>query len=143
MIPIAGTTRSGIQFYKWTQRFIDRLELEGRMDGWAFMRPNGDQAKAADYRNDIFTKLERIQATTNLNDSECKVWDEFGIQRSGRRCFTTVCTNRKIPSHIVELQCRWQTDRSNGVRSVQRSMIHTYSEVRNMLESLIRPSKVF
>ncbi len=41
------------------------------------MRPNGDRAKAADYHNDIFTKLERIQATTNLIDLECKAWDEL------------------------------------------------------------------
>jgi len=141
MIPIAGLTASGINFFRWTQRFLGRLAMDGHVDGWAFKRPNGERAKAADYRDNIFTKLEKIQATTSLIDSECKVWDDFGIQRSGRRFFTTRCTNMKIPKHDIELQCRWMTDRANGVRTVQRSMIHNYSEVRNMLESLIRPSK--
>jgi len=36
MIPIAGLTHSGIQFFTWTQRFIQRLALEGYEDGWAF-----------------------------------------------------------------------------------------------------------
>ena len=115
MIPIAGTTRSGIRFFTWTRRFVERLAMDGITDGWAFQRPNGDRAKAADYRDNIFTKLEIIQATTNLIDSECNVWDDYGIQRSGRRFFTTICTIRKITKHIVELQCRWMTDREKGV----------------------------
>ena len=143
MIPIAGTTQSGIQFFAWTQRFLGRLALEGYEDGWAFKRPNGDRAKASDYRNNIFTKLEKIQATTSLIDPDCNIYDEFGVQRSGRRCFVLVCTLQNIPKHLIELQCRWATDRENGVRTVQRSMTHNYSEIRNMKESLVRPSKVF
>ena len=115
--------------------------MNGQVDGWAFKRPNGDQAKASDYRTDIFTKLEKIQTTTNLIDEDCNVWDDYGVQRSGRRFFTTRCTNKRVPKHEVELQCRWQADRASGVRTVLRSMIHLYSEVRNMIESLIRPSK--
>jgi len=143
MIPIAGTTNSGIKFFLWTQRFLGRLAMEGQVDGWAFKRPNGDRAKASDYRYNIFTKLEKLQHTTNLIDPECRIWDEYGIQRSGRRCFTTVCTIRGISKHLVELQCRWATDRANGVRTVVRSMIHNYSELRNMSDLLIRPSKSF
>jgi hypothetical protein len=141
MIPIAGTTRSGIQFFTWTQRFIRRLAVEGFEDGWAFRRLDGSRAKASDYQDNIFRKLEIIQATTTLIDPGCSVWDEYGIQRSGRRFFTTRCTNMKVDKHDIELQCRWSTDRANGVRTVQRSMIHNYSEVRNMKQALIRPSK--
>ena len=143
MIPIAGTTRSGIKFFNWTQRFLGRLAVDGHTDGWAFKRPNGDRAKASDYRDNIFTKLETIQATTNMIDEGCNVWDDYGIQRSGRRCFVLVCTLNNIAKHLIELQCRWAADRAVGVRTVQRSMIHNYSEVRNMKDSLIRPSKVF
>ena len=82
-----------------------------------------------------------MQATTTLIDPGCSVWDEYGIQRSGRRFFTTRCTNMKVDKHDIELQCRWSTDRANGVRTVQRSMIHNYSEVRNMKQALIHPSK--
>ena len=143
MIPIAGMTKSGIDFWTWTQRFIGRLELEGYKDDWAFKRSNGKRAKASDYQDNIFKRLEDIQNTTNLIDQGCNIWDEFGIQRSGRRCFTAVCPIAGIPKHLVELQCRWSTDYKNGVRTVQRSMIHNYSEIRNMTAALIRPSKAF
>ena len=144
LVPIAGITKkSGIQFFTWTQRFLDRLEAEGETDGWAFKRPNGNRAKASDYRNNIFKRLEEIQATTVLIEDECNIWDEFGIQRSGRRAFVAVCTNAKVSKHDIELQCRWSTDRANGVKTVVRSMIHNYSEIRNMMESLLRPSRAF
>ena len=141
MIPIAGTTFSGIRFFNWTQRFVCRLALDGFEEGWAFRRADGSRAKASDYQENIFCKLEIIQATTTLIDPGCSIWDEYGIQRSGRRFFTTRCTNMKVDKHDIELQCRWSTDRVNGVRTVQQSMIHNYSEVRNMVQALIRPSK--
>ena len=142
MIPIAGTTDSGIRFMSWTQRFLARLEHEGHTDGWAFKRANGDRAKASDYRKNIFSKLETIQATTTLIDPDCDIWDDYGIQRSGRRFLNTRCINMKVSKLDIELQMRWSTDRANGVRTVVRSMLHTYAEVRNMIGSLIRPSKV-
>lgn len=143
MIPIAGTTKSGIQFFTWTQRFLSKLSMEGRTDGWAFERADGSRATASDYKRNIFSRLEVIQATTNLIDSECDVWEDFGVQRSGRRCFATVCTNNDVPLHLVELQARWQTDRAKGERTVQRTMLHTYSEIRNMKDSLVKPSYAF
>lgn len=143
LVPIAGVTKSGIQFFTWAKRFVDRLEAEGETEGWAFKRPDGSRAKASDYRTNIFKKLEKLQATTTLIEDECDVWEVFGIQRSGRRGFVAICTNAKISKHDIELQCRWSVDRANGIRTVVRSMIHNYSEIRNMMESLIRPSRSF
>ena len=141
MVPIAGTTKSGMKFFQWTRRFVDRLALQGRRDGWAFSKPDGTRALAADYKSNIFKKLEEIQQTKNLIDPACNIWRDFGVQRSGRRWFTSECANKGVLPHEVELQCHWSTNRANGERTVQRSMIHTYSEMRNMKEVLIRPSK--
>lgn len=142
MIPIAGKTRSGIRFFDWTQRFVGRLAINGHCDGWAFKRPDGSRAKAADYMEDIYQRLETIQATTKLIDPECDVRAEYGAQRSGRRFLTTHATIQGVPTHVIELQCRWQTDRANGQRAVVRSMIHLYSEIRNMKKTLMQPSLV-
>ena len=141
MTPIAGKTKSGIEFFKWTKRFVSRLAAAGLTSGWAFRRSDGSRALASDYKPNIFTKLEVIQQTTSLIDPACKVWSDFGVQRSGRRWFTTECANKGVKPHEVELQCRWSTDRARGERTAQRSMIHTYSEVRNMKEALTRPSR--
>jgi hypothetical protein len=129
MIPIAGKTNLGIKFFEWTQRFVGQLASMGRVDGWAFQRPDGTRVKAAEYMDDIYRHLEDVQAATSLIDPLCDVCADFGAQRSGR-------------PHIIELQYRWQTDRAKGERSVNRSMIHLYSEVRNMKTTLIQPSLV-
>ena len=73
MIPIAGTTNSGIRFFEWTQRFLGYLSREGKTKGWAFQQPDGSRALAADYRDNLFGKLEVIQATTTLIDPGCNI----------------------------------------------------------------------
>ena len=141
-IPIAGVTGSGVCIFDWTQRFIARLEIANRVDGWAFRKPDGHtRAKAADYADNLFKKLEHIQDTTNLIDQRCEVRNDYGMQRSGRRFFDTECINQKVAKLDIEFQCRWSTDRANGNRSVHRSMVHTYAEIRNMKTTLIRPSR--
>ena len=114
---------------KWTQRFVARLELANGTQGWAFQRESGTKAKASDYRVDIFSWLEKIQAHIALIDKDCNIWAEYGVQRSGQRFFTTHCTNKRVPRHEIELQCRWQVNRATGHRTVSCSTIHTYYEI--------------
>lgn len=140
-IPIAGVTGSGVRIFEWTQRFVYRLRLEERTSGWAFQREDGSRALGSDYADDIYTKLERLQAETNLIEDDCDVKSAFGMMRSGRRFFDTECINKKVSRTDIEFQCRWATDRAAGGRTVQRSMIHTYAEIRNMKKTLIRPSE--
>ena len=97
MITIEETTNSGICFFLLTQGLIGRLAMEGHMDGWAFQRAGGLRAKALDYKQDIFSRLETIQSSTNLIDNNWDIWTEFGVQRSGSLLFTTHCTDRGMP----------------------------------------------
>ena len=98
MIPITGTTDLGIPFFKWTQRFIIALHRAGIHEGWAFQRRDGSQAKASDYKDNIFSKLE-VQATTTLIDPECNIWDDYGMQRPGCRFFTHHTLNMGVLPH--------------------------------------------
>jgi hypothetical protein len=142
IIPIAGTTRSGIRVFEWTQRAVKRLGLIGRTEGWMFRKNNGvDRALAGDYAENIYSKLELIQNETSLIDTGCEVREEYGMQRSGRRFFDTHCLNMKVSPTDIEFQCRWRTDRTKGGKTVKRSMLHTYAEVRNMKPTLLRPSQ--
>ncbi len=73
-ILIAGVTGSGVQVFKWTQTLIKRLEMADRTDGWSFLK-NDDKirALATDYANNIYSKLEDIQETTNRIDEKCNI----------------------------------------------------------------------
>jgi hypothetical protein len=142
MVPIAGTTNSGVTFFKWTQRFVGRLAMDGHCQGWAFKNEDGSRAKASQFMEDIYQRLENIQSETSLIDPDCDIRSEYGAQRSGRRFLTTEATIQGIKPHVLEYHCRWQTHRAKGERSVNRSMIHLYSEMRNMKALLIQPSQV-
>eukprot|EP00956_Cyclotella_meneghiniana_P000081 scaffold152_cov52-Cyclotella_meneghiniana.AAC.1 len=143
-IPIAGVTGSGVRVFEWTQRVIRRLELVGRVDGWLFRSKDlVKRALASDYADNIYTKLEKIQRTTTLIDSGCEIREEYGVQRSGRRFYDTQCLNMKVSTSDIEFQYRWRTDRSKGGRTVKRSILHTYAEVRNMKATLLRPSQAY
>ena len=131
----------GIPFFRWAQRFVCKLSSLGREDGWAFKRPDGTHALASWYRNNIFRKLEVIQATTLLIEPGCKIWDAYGVQRSGRRFFTTQCIITKVPPHMIELQAQWSVDHVKGKGTVHQTMMQTYAEVRNMKETLKVPSE--
>ena len=140
LIPIAGKTRSGIEVFKWTKRFVTQLEKAGRTSGWAFRGYDGTRARASDLMEDIYQKLEDIQRDTNLIDPACNVRQEYGAMRSARRFFDTECLNQGVSETDIAFQCRWTTDRNKGGATVQRKMVHTYAEVRNMRTTLIRPS---
>ncbi len=116
IIPVTSTTKLGIQFYTWMQKFVNRLDYKGRADGWAFIRPNGDGTKATDNCNDIFSKLERIQATTNLIDLEYKRCGMTTGLNALNGAASLLSTPTKIyPSTFAELKYLWQTDIGNRV----------------------------
>jgi hypothetical protein len=105
----------------------------GRPYGWMGISEGGwFKSKSIGLKQDIFSRLETIQSSTNLIDNNWDIWTEFGVQRSGSLLFTTHCTDRGMPWHEIALQCHWETDCANSERSVNRSMIHTYSEMRNI-----------
>ena len=79
------------------QHFVSWLESEGITVGWAFRKPNRKYAEAADYWQDIFGKLEDIQAQGDgMIEPDIDVWDTYGIQRSGHRFFDTEWQNKQV-----------------------------------------------
>ena len=141
VIPIAGLTKSGVNFFAWAQRFGFTLLKTGRKSGWAFARKNGDRAKASDYRAIIFGELEQIQnERPDLIDSSVDIWEDYGIQRSGRRFFDTACRLRGVSKSDIEAQCRWMKDRQARGNPVARDMVDCYTEYRLMKPALLRPS---
>ena len=142
VIPIACETRSGLRPLVWAQRFVKRLEEEGHTRGWAFRRDGGGQASAADYREIVFGRLLEIQGEMpTLIEPEVEVEEEFGMQRSFRRGFTTECKNQKIGKDDLNAQCRWRSEREAQGNTVQRAMHDHYADYRLMKDVKLRPSQ--
>ena len=139
MIPIGGTRNSGINFLTWTQRFANKVSKDRRVEGCDVLRSDGTRARTSDYRRNTSSKHEDIQATTNLIDPDCDIWEEYGVHRLRQRLFTTQTIKMGVKPLLIELQPRWSTDRARGERSVQRTMIHNYAELRNMKDTLKQP----
>ena len=117
MILIAGKMNSGIKFFEWNQRFVGRLASMGWVDGWAFQRPDGTRAKAAEYMDDIYRRLEDVQASTSLIDPLCDVCGDFGAKLSGRRFFTTHATMRGINHTSLNYSAggRWTEQKASAL----------------------------
>lgn len=142
VIPIAGTTNSGIQFFLWAQRFVAFHILSGTHEGWAFHRPDGSRAKASDYSEHILSRLVKIQeARPDLIDPAIDVWDAYGMQRSGRRFFDTTCRLMNVSDSDIKAQCRWISERTARGAPIARDMVDLYTEYKHMKKALLRPSK--
>ena len=86
------------------------------------------QADAEYFRESIFSKLVDIQGRMpELIEPEVDIYDAFGMQRSGRRGFTTVATNLGFKEEDISLICRWQTERNRGGRAKFMSMVAAYA----------------
>ena len=142
VIPIAATTNSGIEFYKWAQRFVTILMEHGRSEGWAFADKDGERANASSYRKVIFDKIIEIQEERpDLVDPSIEVYEAYGIQRSGRRFFDTECLIAGVKKSDIEAQCRWIQDRTAKGIPVSRDMVACYSEFRHLRPVLLQPSQ--
>lgn len=137
MIPVAGKTKLGIAFFQWTTRFVTGLSMESHSNTWAFNQVDGSRAKALDYVNNLYQPSETIKSNTMLIGPECDVHAEYGAQHLCRRFLTTHVTLQVVQPHILELQCCCHTDQAKSDCSVNHSMIHLYSEVRNMKKTSI------
>ena len=139
MIPIVRETTSGIQFFKWTQRFVWSIVGQERSGRWLGL-------PAARWITGIcqwlqiqyFGRLEVIQVTTTFIDLRCEIWDAYGIKHSARRFFTSHTANMGVKRHLIKLQACWVVDRANGQRSGRRFFIsHTTNmEVKRHLIKL-------
>ena len=145
VIPIASTTKSGVKFFKWAQRFSFTLISNGRAVGWAFVRNDGPQTRASDYKEIIFwnwkRSMEKIQdERPDLIDPAVEVWEDYRIQRSGCWFFDTACGLRGVAKHNIEAQCRWMRDRQARGNTVPRDMVDCYTVNQMMKPVLLHPS---
>ena len=92
----------------------------------------------------VLERLESVQIqdaesrTLNLHDHDIR--EEFSINRSLRRGSSTHAQNSKIPVPVIDVQNRWRkVERAKG-RKVRMAMIETYSDIEQLIPTLVQYS---
>jgi hypothetical protein len=144
LLPLAATTKSGLEVGRWIGRLISVLESMGIVKGPLIQTLKGKRwvrGKIVDLDPMFHGYLRQVQ----------KRWPELipadhdpvklsSIFRSLRRGSIARARNVKIPQSVIESNARWRkTERARGRRLVAGMMEH-YSDVKAMLETLLQYS---
>ena len=91
------------------------LEEADITHGWAFYRLDGLRAKVADYRNDIFAKLEQIQqTTTGMIGWDINIWEAYRVYDLGGTFLTHIVGIKTCQSLILRPSAGGQSTGQQG-----------------------------
>jgi len=91
---------------------------------------------------EILDRLQEIQNSgRDLIPSDVSVHEDFGIARSFRRGATTQARNAGVSENDINAMNRWRTaDQAKGVKPKAKMQDH-YSDIRQMVPTLLRFSQ--
>ena len=94
----------------------------------------------------ILERLEILQEDDEILDTlslkEVDVREAYSINRSFRRGSSTHAQNQKISEPVINAQNRWRkTEHAKG-RRPNLSMIENYSEIEQLIPTLVRYSEL-
>lgn len=136
VMPIALTTRSGLEPGKWITRMIQWYADEGIYSGWVFrsLRDQEESARASQYENDILGELENIQRELpRVINETINVFEEYGVSRSFRRGSDAHAINQRVRRLDIEINNRWRSIDHAGGKSAKLGMIHHYADLQQLL----------
>jgi hypothetical protein len=142
MLPLAATTASGLEPRKWIGRMIEWYKKKGITKGPVFRDfDSGMAVRASEYEFDILVELEAIQRDTRGIISESiDVFESYGVSRSFRRGSNTHAINQGVTEATINHNNRWSiVERAKG-RAPKLGMQQHYSEVLQLLPTLLRYS---
>jgi hypothetical protein len=141
LMPVVLETATGLQPGKWINRMVTWYEQGGITRGWVFRNKKEEKVKASEYEWDILCEIENIQREeADVVGENVNVFEEYGVSRSFRRGSDAHAINQGVNAHDIERNNRWRTVEQAKGRAPQLRMIHHYSDVRQLLQALLRYS---
>lgn len=142
LMPLVLKTQTGLEPGLWVDRMVSWYEVKGIERGWVFRNfKTGDPARTGDFEWDILGEIEKIQQDyPNIVSDKVCVVEEYGVSRSFRRGSDTHAQNQGVSVVDIERNNRWRSLENAAGKSVKLRMIHHYSELSQMLKSLLRYS---
>ena len=142
LTPMAAITRSGIKLKFWIDLLLRMHAARGRKKGPAFCDQKGLRMKSSMMQRVILDLLIKIQISDPLIiPASVDVLEEYGISRSFRRGATTHARNCGVKLSDIKAANRWRDKENAQGRSINQPMADHYSEVKQLLPTLLRFSK--
>ena len=142
LTPLAAVTKSEIQNGPWIKLLLRMHAKLGNVRGPAFVDQYGQRMTSKQMQPLILNMLLQVQALKpHIISPDVDVLEEYGISRSFRRGATTHARNQGVRKSDITAANRWRDKENAQGRNISQPMIDHYSEVRQMLPTLLRFSK--
>lgn len=142
ILPILSTTPSGLEPRKWIGRVLEFYRYKGITHGPMFRNRFNQRIKAGDLEPKFLERLEQVQETRpDLIASHVDIADEYGIYRSFRRGSTSTAVNQGLSKDIIDTNNRWRKFEQAGASRPSQSMKDHYTDVKLILNQLLRFSE--
>jgi len=138
-MPLAAVMSSGLEVRKWVGRYLQEQAKVGNMRGPMFWSRRGDTSLTKEMEQYFFARLEQVQqARPDLIGPDVDVSEVYGVSRSFRRGATSEAVNRGVRPEVIEANNRWRKVKDAGARQVSLGMREHYTDVRLILNQLLK-----
>ena len=139
-VPCVGVTEgTNLRPGRWIKRLVKVIH-KSRRTGRLFNR-NRMHAILAEFENDFFTVLEKVQTTSDLFPVDLLIREECGISRSLRRTVTAHASNMGIGSDIVKANNRWRDEFGSKTGAPRLDMPDVYTTLESILPTVLQFSR--
>ena len=144
MMVMARVTLSGIMAGRWADRLGWSLLRRRKKNGFLFVDQKKNQAKIGQYDDEFTERLTRIKMLKpHLFEPGLNIVDAYSLRRSLPRGSTLEAINRGVPKDLIEMNNRWRKFENSKGRRPGLSMIAHYTEMKLMIASLWKYSRLF
>jgi hypothetical protein len=142
IMPLVLKTATGLKPGEWMKRMVCWYKNGGITTGWVFRDAKNGAARASEYEWDILCELERIQQEKpDIIGRHVNVMEEYGVSRSFRRGSDTHAINQGLSVLTIECNNRWRSLEMAQGKAPSLRMIHHYSDIQQLLPTLLEYSK--
>ena len=142
LTPWAAETKSGIKIKFWIQLLMAMHTQLGRKRGYAFCTKEGECLSSKEMQHIILYYLQKVKfERPHLIPNEVDVYEAYGISRSFRRGATTHATNQRVNQRDIDAANRWRNVENAQGKRISQPMRDHYSEVAQMVPTLLRFSQ--
>mmetsp|Transcript_9714 Transcript_9714/g.14043 ORF Transcript_9714/g.14043 Transcript_9714/m.14043 type:complete len:475 (-) Transcript_9714:1604-3028(-) len=139
LTPLAATTKSGINLSIWVDRVCADRRRKLREHGPVFADRYGGIINPRIYEMTILDMLQKIKEKYHdVIPEQVNVYEDYGISRSFRRGVTTHARNLDVKKEDIDLMNRWRNVESAQGRKARMRMADHYSDISQMIPSLLR-----